>query len=70
MTVTKYDEGLCIHVEDGKSFTLHSDGLLSTTDFDEGGVYSEVRMKLPEWLRLAIVKAFEDKVAQEMDKSA
>lgn len=70
MTVTRYDQGLCIHVEDGKSFTLYTDGNLFMTEFDEGGVYAEVRMKLPDWLRTAITKAFEEKVAEEMHKSA
>ncbi len=70
MTVTKYEEGLCIHVEGGKSFTLHSGGLLSTTDFDEGGVYADVTMQLPKWLCYAIAEAFEEKVAQEVGKSA
>lgn len=70
MTVTKYDEGFCVHVDEGKSFTLHSDGTLETTDFDEGGVYAEVRMKLPKWLCYAIAEAFEEKMAQEMHKSA
>jgi len=70
MTVTKYDEGLCVHIGDGKSFILHSDGLFETTDFDEGGVYAEVRMRLPDWLQTAITKAFEEKVAQKMNESA
>lgn len=70
MTVTKYDEGLCIHVEDGKSFTLYSDGTLETTEFDEGGVYAEVGMKLPKWLYYAIQEAFEEKVSHELNKSA
>lgn len=70
MTVTKFDQGLCVHIDDGKSFILHSDGLFETTDFDTGVVYAEVRMKLPEWLRASIAKAFEDKIAEELNKSA
>ncbi len=70
MTVTRYDDGLCIHVDGGKSFTLYTDGNLFMTESDEGGVYAEVQMRLPDWLRPAVMKAFEEKVTEELNKSA
>ena len=70
MTLTKFDAGLCIHIDEGKSFILNSFGTLEMTEFDEGGIYASVKMEVPNWLKSAIAKAFEEKVAEEMHKSA
>lgn len=66
--ITKYDDGLCEFISEGRAFVMLSNGNLSVTDFDEGGVYAEVVMELPEWLREAIKGAFKSKIKVEILK--
>lgn len=54
-----YDDGFCGYTNDaGMALTLYTNGVLELQEFDEGGTYDKVEMKLPEWLAEHIREAF------------
>lgn len=68
--LTRYDDGMCFHSNEGSAFTLYTSGVLEVQEFDASGVYEQANVKLPDWLAEAIRKAFVEEIESNMNRGA
>lgn len=66
----KYDDGYCAIITEYKSFELYPTGLLNITELEDGGIYAETTMRLPDWLSNSIREAFKREISKQMDRGA